>query len=131
MNIRQNTGYDAVVDDSVVCCDDISTTLEYLPLESNAIAVAVHYSLPSCPIRLLYLHTCIPFTSPCCLCITDSAKHFNELSAVCYIMDDSWAGSHVVPRILHWLLTEEVKKGQILWVHTYPTTSSRRRGRHV
>jgi len=45
--------------------------------------------------------------------------------------NDSWAGSHVVPRILHWILTEEVEKGQILWVHTYPTTSSRRRGRRV
>ena len=50
------------------------------------------------------------------------------------VADDSWAGSHLVPRILHWLLTEraeKVEKGQILWVHTYPTTSSRRRGRHV
>jgi len=28
-------------------------------------------------------------------------------------------------------MTEEVEKGQILWVHTYPTTSSRRRGRRV
>ena len=45
--------------------------------------------------------------------------------------NDSWAGSHFVPRILHWLLTEEVEKDQILWVHTYHKTSSRRRGRRV
>jgi hypothetical protein len=31
----------------------------------------------------------------------------------------------------HWLLTEEVEKGQILCVHTYPTTSFRQRGRRV
>jgi hypothetical protein len=50
------------------------------------------------------------------------------------VVDGSWAGSHLVPRMLHWLLTEraeKVEKGQILWVYTYPTTSSRRRGRHV
>jgi len=37
-------------------------------------------------------------------------------------------------RILHWLLAEEVEKvekGQILCVHTYRTTFSRRRGRRV
>ena len=48
--------------------------------------------------------------------------------------NDSWAGSHVVPRLLHWILTEEVEKiekCQILWVHTYHTTSSRRKGRRV
>jgi len=50
------------------------------------------------------------------------------------VTDDCWAVSHLVPRILHWLLTEEVEKvekGQILWVHTYPTTPSRPRGRCV
>jgi len=47
------------------------------------------------------------------------------------VRNDSWAGSHVVPKILHWLVTEEVEKGQILWVHTYHTTSCRRRGRRV
>jgi len=47
------------------------------------------------------------------------------------VADDSWAGSHLVPRILHWPLTEKVEKGQILWVHIYPTTSSRPRGRCV
>ena len=52
-------------------------------------------------------------------------------NVVCYITNDSWAGSHVVPRILHWLLTEEVEKAPILWVHTYPTVSSRSRGRCV
>jgi hypothetical protein len=47
------------------------------------------------------------------------------------IADNSWAGRHLVPRILHWVLTEKVEKGQILWVHTYPTTSSRPRERCV
>jgi len=45
--------------------------------------------------------------------------------------NDSWAGNHVVPRILHWILTEQVEKVekcQIFWVYTYPTTSSRRKG---
>jgi hypothetical protein len=47
-------------------------------------------------------------------------------SVVCCITDMTslrmtGAGSHLVPRILHWLLTEKVEKfenGQILWVHT-------------
>jgi hypothetical protein len=50
------------------------------------------------------------------------------------VADNSWVGSHLVPRILHWLLTEKVekiKKGKMLWVHTYSTTSSRPRGRCV
>jgi hypothetical protein len=147
-----------VADDSVVCYDDMTTTLDELPLESNAIAVAIYYSLSSCPIRFPYLYTCIQFTSPRCLCIIHSARHFNAqvssaisrmtlgASVVCYITDeswrkcrllhhgyvyrcrnDSWADSHVVPRILHWPLTEDdenVEKGRILWVHTYATTSS-------
>jgi hypothetical protein len=61
-----------------------------------------------------------------------------DASVVCYhgynaVANDSWAGSHLVPRILHCLLTEKaekVEKGQIFWVHTYPTTP-RRRGRRV
>jgi hypothetical protein len=47
------------------------------------------------------------------------------------VADDSWADSHLVPRILHWHLTEEVEKvekGQILWIHTYRRTSYRPRG---
>ena len=47
------------------------------------------------------------------------------------VADDSWASSHLMPRILHWLLTEKVEKGQIFWVHTYLTTSSRARGTRV
>jgi len=37
------------------------------------------------------------------------------------VADDSWVGNHLVPRILHWLLTEKVEKiekDKILWVHT-------------
>jgi hypothetical protein len=75
-------------------------------------------------------------------------KTLQRTIVVCYIKDDSWrkcrlldhgynavamtwARSHVVPSILHRLLTEEVEKGQILLGHTYPTTSSRRRGRRA
>jgi hypothetical protein len=47
------------------------------------------------------------------------------------VADDSWAGSRLVPGFLHWLLREEVEKGQILWVHTYPTASSRPKRRRV
>jgi len=45
----------------------------------------------------------------------------------------SWAGSHVVPRILHSLPTKvrKVAKGQVFSDHTYPTVSSRRRERCV
>jgi len=80
----------------------MTTTLDERPLESNAIAVAIHYSLPSCPIRFPYLHTCIPFASPRCVCIIHSARHFNaQVSSatsrmtlgaivVCYITDDCW-----------------------------------------
>ena len=70
--------------------------------------------------------------------ITDITLSRMTLSAsvVCYIADITLSrmtrvGSHLVPRILHWLLTEKVEKGQILWVHTYPTTSSRPRRRRV
>jgi hypothetical protein len=91
-----------VADYSVVCYDDMTTMLDELPLESNATAVAINYSLPSCLIRFPYLHTCILFTSPRCLCITHNARHFNvQVSSVtsrmtlganglCYITDDSW-----------------------------------------
>jgi len=50
------------------------------------------------------------------------------------VVEVSCAGSHVVPRILHSLPTMEVKKvekGQTFSDHTYPTVSSRRRGRCV
>jgi hypothetical protein len=47
------------------------------------------------------------------------------------VADYSWARFHLVPRILYWLLTEKIEKGQILWFHTCPTTSFRPRGRRV
>jgi hypothetical protein len=65
---------------------------------------------------------------------TKNAKVSSATSRIYAVADDSWADSHLVSRILNWLLTEEVEKfekGQILWVHTYPTTSSRPRGRRV
>jgi hypothetical protein len=149
-----------VADDSVVCYDDMTTTLDELPLESNAIEAVIHYLLPSCRISFPYLHTCSTFTSPRCLCISHSARHFNgQVSSatwrtilgafvVCYITDDSWRKCRLLDHgynavamtlgpaasTLHWLLTEDdenVEKGQIMWVHTYPTTSSRRRERRV
>jgi len=51
--------------------------------------IAIHYSLSSCLIRFPYLHTCIPFTSPRCLCIIHSARHFQyeRKSVICYITD--------------------------------------------
>ena len=91
-----------MADDSVVCYDVISVTLGELPLESNATAFAIQYSFHSCPIRFPYLHNCIPFTSPRCVCITHSASvvcyirdirlSWMTLGAivVCYITDDSW-----------------------------------------
>jgi len=39
-------------------------------------AIAIPYSLASCLIRFPFLHTCIPFTSLCFVCITHSARHF-------------------------------------------------------
>jgi len=58
-----------------------------------AIAIAIHYSLPSSVIRFPYGHTCIPFSSPRCVRITHSARHLQYECAivVCYIMDDSWS----------------------------------------
>ena len=50
------------------------------------------------------------------------------------VAEVSSVGSHVVPRILHSLPTKKVKKvekGQTFSDHTYPTVSSRRRGRCV
>jgi hypothetical protein len=50
------------------------------------------------------------------------------------VAEVSWVGSHVVPRILHSLPTKKVKKvekAQTFSDHTYPTVSSRRRGRCV
>jgi hypothetical protein len=87
---------------TVVCYDDISTTLEELPLESNATAVAIQYSLPSCPIRFPYLHTCIPFISPRCVCITHSARHLTRKCRLLHhgykaVADDSWRNC----RLLH------------------------------
>ena len=57
-----------------------------------AIAIAIHYSLPSCLIRFPYGHACILFYSPRCLCITHSARHlqYERTIVVCYITDDSW-----------------------------------------
>jgi len=50
------------------------------------------------------------------------------------VAEASCAGSHVVPRILYSLPKKKVKKvekGQTFSDHTYPTVSSRRRGRCV
>jgi len=57
-----------------------------------AIAIAIHYSLPSCLIRFPYGHACIPFPSPRCLCVIHSAGHlqYERAIVVCYITDDSW-----------------------------------------
>ena len=63
-----------------------------------------------------------------------SGKVSSARSRIKRCHNESWTGSHVVPRILHSILTEEgenVEKGQILWVHAYRKTSSRRRGRRV
>jgi hypothetical protein len=118
------------------------------------IASVVHYSLPSSVIRFPYGHAFILFFSPRYVRITHIARHlqYERAVVVCSLTDDSWRkcrlldhgynavavthgpGSHVMPRTLHWLLTEDmgkVKKGQILLVHTYRTTSSRLRGRRV
>jgi len=111
-----------------------------------ATGIAIHYSLPSCLVRFPYGYACIPFSSSRCLCkalavqtrkcrllyhgwlLEQESSARSRIERCC---NGSWASSHNVPRILHWLLTEEVEKGQILWVHTYPTTSLRRRGRRV
>ena len=50
------------------------------------------------------------------------------------IMKNGHTGSHFVPMILQWPLKKEGQKGRIrqeFRVHTYPTTSSRPRGRRV
>jgi hypothetical protein len=50
------------------------------------------------------------------------------------VVELSWVGSHVVPRILHSLPTKKVKKvekGQTFSDHSYTTVSSRTRGKCV
>ena len=64
----------------------------------TVIAIAVHYSLPSCLIRFPYGHACIPFSSPRCLCVTQRARHlqYERAIVVCYITDDSWLKSRLL-----------------------------------
>jgi len=101
----------------------------------DAIAIAIHYSLPVSSGFHIYTHAFRSLLHVVCALPTvqDTSKRKCHLLHHRYnaVTDDSLAGSHLVLRILHWLLTEKFKKGQILWVHTYPMTSSRPRGRCV
>jgi hypothetical protein len=92
-----------VADDSVVCYN-IFTTLEKLPLESNAIAFVIQNSLSSCPIGFPYLHTCIPFTSPRCVCITHST------SVVCYITDIRLSRMTVGANVICYITDDSLRK---------------------
>jgi len=62
------------------------------------IAIAIHYSLPSCLIRFPYRHACIPFSSPRCLHMTHSARHlqYKRAIVICYITDNSWRKCHLL-----------------------------------
>jgi len=106
----------------------------------NAVASAIHYSLPSRLIRFPFLHTCIPFTSPRFLCITHSARHVRDVTptrAASRIERSSGGDWLRQPSSAHQqaLAPDKIRrkggKVEILWVHTYRTTSSRPRGRRV
>jgi hypothetical protein len=117
------------------------------------IAVAIPYSLVSCLIRFPFLHTCIPFTSPLFYALPivhDTSSKNAKLSSATTsfprrhtntsknhgynaVADDSLRqpfrveDSAPAPKEEG----ERGRKGQTFSDHTYPTVSSRPRGRCV
>ena len=88
----------------------------------NAVAIAIHYSLPVSSGFHIHTHAFrsllrVVYALPT---VHDTSTRKCRLPHHGYnaVADDSWVGSHLVPRITHWLLTEKVEKGQILWAHT-------------